>query len=83
VDDGINAARLLLARCWFDKGRTGEGVELLKQYRRAWNEERKCFEPRPLHDHTSHAADAFRYLAVGLKPDRKLEPIKYSNAGIV
>lgn len=83
VDDGINAARLLLARCWFDKGRTGEGVELLKQYRRAYNEERKTFEPRPLHDHTSHAADAFRYLALGLKPDRKLEPIKYSNAGIV
>ncbi len=83
VDDGINAARLLLARCWFDKSRTVDGVELLKQYRRAWNEERKCFEPRPLHDHTSHAADAFRYLALGLKPERKLEPIKYSNAGIV
>jgi phage terminase large subunit len=83
VDDGINAARLLLARCWFDKGRTADGVELLKQYRRKWNEERKCFEPTPLHDHTSHAADAFRYLALGLKPERSLEPIKYSNAGIV
>ena len=83
VDDGINAARLLLARCWFDKGRTADGVELLKQYRRQWNEERKCFEPRPLHDHTSHAADAFRYLAIGLKPERNLEPIRYSNAGIV
>jgi phage terminase large subunit len=83
VDDGINAARLLLARCWFDQTRTADGVELLKQYRRKWNEERKCFEPTPLHDHTSHAADAFRYLALGLKPERSLEPIKYSNAGIV
>jgi phage terminase large subunit len=83
VDDGINAARLLLARCWFDQGRTADGVELLKQYRRAWNEERKCFEPRPLHDHTSHAADAFRYLAIGLKPERSMAPIQYSNAGIV
>ena len=83
VDDGINAARLLLARCWFDKARTADGVELLKQYRRAWNEERKTFEPRPLHDHTSHAADALRYLAIGLKAERKLEPIKYSNLGIV
>ena len=82
-DDGINAARLLMARCWWDKERAGDGVELLKQYRRAWNEERKCFEPRHLHDFTSHAADAFRYLALGLKPDRKMEPIKYSNAGIV
>jgi phage terminase large subunit len=83
VDDGINAARLLLARCWFDQGRTADGVELLKQYRRAWNEERKCFEPRPLHDHTSHAADAFRYLAIGIKPERSMAPIQYSNAGIV
>jgi phage terminase large subunit len=83
VDDGINAARLLLARCWFDKGRTADGVELLKQYRRAWNEDRKTFEPRPLHDYTSHAADALRYLAVGLRGDSKMDPIKYSNAGIV
>ncbi len=83
VDDGINAARLLLARCWFDRTRCNDGIEALKLYRREWDEERKVFKPRPLHDFCSHAADAFRYLAVGLKPDRKLEPIRYSNAGIV
>lgn len=83
VDDGINAARLLMARCWFDAEHCKDGLEMLRQYRRAWNEERKTFEPRPLHDFTSHAADAWRYLATGLRPDKKLEPIKYSNAGIV
>jgi phage terminase large subunit len=83
IDDGIHASRMLLARCWFDRERTFEGLGKLKQYRREWDEERKTFKPRPLHDHSSHAADAFRYLAVGLTPERRQEPIRYNNVGIV
>ena len=30
VDDGINAARLLMAKCWWDKTKTQDGVELLR-----------------------------------------------------
>ena len=36
-------------------------------FRSGWDEERKLFGERPLHDWTSHPADAFRYLAVGLR----------------
>ena len=75
VDDGINAARLMLPRCWFDAARCRGGLESLRQYRREWDERRKTFSSRPLHDWTSHAADAFRYLAVGLRPPpRKRAP---------
>lgn len=67
VDDGINAARQILNRCWFDAEKCERGIEALKQYRRDYDEKNKAFKLRPLHDWTSHGADAFRYLAVGLK----------------
>ncbi|MBY0431999.1 MAG: PBSX family phage terminase large subunit, partial [Rhodospirillales bacterium] len=37
-----------------------------RQYRKAWDDKRKVFHDRPLHDWASHPADAFRYLALGL-----------------
>ena len=67
VADGINAARMMLPKCYFDKDKTHEGLECLRQYRQEWDERRKVFRDHPRHDFTSHAADAFRYLAVGLQ----------------
>lgn len=66
VDDGINAARRILPRCWFDKDKCVEGINALRQYRREWDDVRKVFYERPLHDWTSDFADAFRMLAVSL-----------------
>lgn len=68
VDDGINAARLLIPRCWFDAEKCARGIEALRQYRAEWDDKLKTLRSRPLHDWTSHAADAFRYLAMGIKP---------------
>lgn len=67
VADGINAARMLLPKCYFDREKTGEGLDMLKQYRQDWDEKRQRFRDTPRHDYTSHSADAFRYLAVGLE----------------
>lgn len=64
--DGINAARLIIPRCWFDQHKCAKGLEALRQYRRVYNERTACFGAVPHHDWTSHAADAFRYLAVGM-----------------
>lgn len=67
VEDGINAARKLLPRCWFDKEKCARGIEAMRQYRRDWSEELRAFRQKPRHDWASHAADAFRYGAVSLK----------------
>jgi len=67
VADGINAARMLIPKCYFDRDKCGEGLEMLRQYRQEWDEKRKSFRDHPRHDYTSHAADAFRYLAIGLE----------------
>ena len=66
--DGIEAVRLMLARCWFDADACKLGIEALRQYRREWDDERKTFKIDPLHDWTSDHADAMRYLAVGMEP---------------
>jgi phage terminase large subunit len=77
VEDGINAARLMLPKCVFDETKCKQGLEALKQYRRDWDDKLKTFRQRPLHDWTSHAADAFRYLAMSFEPRTKAKPISY------
>lgn len=66
VADGINAVRSILPRCWFDKVKCEKGIEALKAYRREWNEDKKTFTDRPVHDWASDPADAFRYMALGI-----------------
>ncbi len=67
VADGINAARLLIPKCHFDKDKCRDGLEMLRQYRQDWDDRRKVFRDHPRHDYTSHCADSFRYLAIGLE----------------
>jgi hypothetical protein len=74
VEDGINAVRNLLPRCWFDADKCARGLEALRQYRCDYDAERKIYSARPRHDWTSHAADAFRYLARGLPEGRSPVP---------
>jgi len=79
IMDGINAARNLLGRCWFDRDKCFTGVEALKLYRSQYNEVRQVLSNAPLHDWTSHAADSFRYFAVaysGSSP--QYQPLDYS-----
>ena len=65
-DDGINSVRLLIPRCWFDERACERGIEALKLYHAQYDDKLKAFKPEPVHDWTSHAADAFRYLAMTL-----------------
>jgi phage terminase large subunit len=63
-EEGINAARMMLPRCWFDAEKCRKGIEALKLYRTEWDDEKRVFKRKALHDWTSHAADAFAYLAL-------------------
>jgi phage terminase large subunit len=66
VEDGINAARTIIPRCWFDERKCARGIEALKLYRAEFDDKLQALKPRPVHDWSSHAADAFRYLAMTL-----------------
>ena len=83
VEDGINAVRMVLSRCWFDFDKTKHGLDALRQYRWASNE-RGELKNKTVHDWTSHAADAFRYFAVGNNQSSDWgSKLKYNNAGII
>ena len=74
VQDGIQAVRAMLPRVWFDRDGCGDAVELLKQYQREWDEDKKAFRDKPRHDFTSHCADAFRMLALSWRENKPKEP---------
>ena len=78
VDDGIQAVRSALASCWFDEAKCARGIEALRQYRRDYDEKGRTFRLRPLHDWTSHGADAFRYLIIGHRPTTPVPPRRKS-----
>lgn len=68
IEDGINAVRGLLSRCWFDARKCFFGIECLRQYSRVKHRQTLQFLPKAKHDKFSHGADGFRTLAVGM-PD--------------
>lgn len=70
IFDGINAARTVFNRCWFDDRKCAEGLQSLRHYRYDVDPDSKQLSGRPLHDFHSHAADAFRYFAVAIGADR-------------
>lgn len=65
VLDGINAVRRMLDRTWIDREHCGRGLEALRQYRREYDEKLKDWKLNPLHDWSSHGADALRTFAAG------------------
>ena len=82
IEDGIEAVRRILPNCWFDELRCRAGLEALRMYRADYDDKNRVFRSRPLHDWTSHAADAFRYGAMHKSVTKKLEPINYPTAAI-
>jgi hypothetical protein len=69
VQDGIQAARQMIPRAYFDADACADGLEALRQYQREWDDDRKMFKDKALHNWASHAADAFRTGAVGYAED--------------
>lgn len=66
IMEGIDAVRGIFPRCWFDLEKTKEGVRMLENYRKEWDQRLAKWSDKPVHDYASDASDAFRYLAVGL-----------------
>jgi phage terminase large subunit len=85
VEEGIQAARLMFPRIYFDQAKTGKLIQSLKKYRRQMHQSTGTFGA-PLHDDASHDADAFRYLAVSesrlSNEDWGAQPITYRNRRI-
>ena len=88
VMDGIQATRKMLAKSVFD-WKCDKGFETLKQYRYEQDEAKNMLKDKPLHDWTSHAADALRYVAINYEtetpeplPEDKFKPLNAMDNGI-
>ncbi len=61
---GIDAVRLILPQCYFNQTKCYDGIEALRAYRRTYDEVKKVYAEKPLHDWASDASDGFRYFAL-------------------
>lgn len=81
IDDGINAVRSTLSQCYFDVDKCSRGLQALRNYRKDWDEKNMVYRRGPLHDWSSHGADAFRTFAVSYKRTTNTIMSKPSNVG--
>lgn len=67
VADRINAVRTIMPMCYFDRAKCADGLYWLRRYR--WREQKRDEQVRrePLHDESSHSADAFGGLALAIQ----------------
>jgi len=83
VNEGLNMARMFIPKCFFDRKNCEKGIEALKVYRYEYDALTDTNSKRPVHNWASHPADAFRYLAVGFKPElMSSTPLNYTNLAI-
>ena len=71
IEDGITQVRVKLPNCWFDKHNCAAGLKALSQYHKQWDETHECYRDSPVHDWSSHGADAFRYLCQSLSKGKR------------
>jgi hypothetical protein len=70
--DGIQAGRWLMQQPVRFHVRCKDGIEALRHYRWAWDEDKKVFSEKPIHDWSSHSADGWRYVAIVVKASEVL-----------
>lgn len=66
IQDGIEAVRSNLPKMWIDDRNCSQLIKALENYRQEYDIRRKVYKSQPLHDWSSHHADAMRYLCVSL-----------------
>ena len=82
IADGINAVRTIFPSCVFDEVNTQDGWQALSHYQYKVDEVTNQFSKEPLHNWASNGADAFRYLAVGLRDAKPKSLVKPKQATI-
>jgi len=82
IVDSINAARTIFSSCYFDREHAADGINCLRHYRYEVDSETGQFSRNPLHDHYSHGADAFRYIALMItEPAKRKKQAMVATAG--
>lgn len=70
LEEYVEAARNLIPRCYFDASKCERGIDGLMTYRKRYDEKLQLYTAEPVHDWSSHPADAFKILAVGWRDNQ-------------
>jgi phage terminase large subunit len=81
INNGIEAVRNIFPRCYFDEVKCQRGLDALESYTKEYDEEKKCFKDKPLHNWASHGADSFRMFGVGFRDRVKVPKKSKAKAG--
>jgi hypothetical protein len=77
--DRINAARIVIERCRFDKVKCKTGLDGLRSWAYEYNDETKTYSKEPRHDWASHPGDGFSYGAVVMRQRQLPKVVKPIN----
>ena len=66
LEDGIECVRASLSKIWIDEHKCKELIRSIENYRQEYDQKRKVYKPKPLHNWASHYADSLRYLCLSL-----------------
>ena len=61
--NSIEALRMTLPRCWFNKENCSEGLDALMQYSLQYDDKMETFKSIPIHNWASHYCDALELMA--------------------
>lgn len=78
IEDGIENVLSNFPKMWIDTLHCQPLIDALENYKREWDEEKRVYKPKPVHDWSSHFCDGIRYLAASLehlRPHRSLDEI--------
>ncbi len=64
--DGIEAVRSTFSKIWIDETNCKDFLKAIENYRQELDVKKNTYKSQPLHDWTSHYADAARYMCIGL-----------------
>lgn len=72
IADGLNSVRTAFPNIWIDKEKCADGLQSMRRYRWATDDDGHSKGREPLHDINSHDADAFRTMVVGISRQPRL-----------
>lgn len=78
--DAIDQTRILFPRLRMDKNKCEFLIDALVNYRKEWLEDLQTYGDKPVHDWSSHPADALSYIAIdnhdSIAPKKKSQELK-------
>ena len=81
LEEGINAVKMTLPRCFIDRERCSRLLESMRFYHRVYDPKNQIFRSRPAHDWSSHAEAAMRTLATSIRQAAPPIESNYSRRG--